>query len=494
MKKQTIIAIILSYAFLNEAAAQKFIVSYTAQAYTGPFSGNIILYLSKNTQDPKRHLSWPCYRLKVKNIQPGEAVIFSDSCLSYPTLLSRISRGDYYVQAVWDLNAGGRVIGLSPGNPYSQAQKVTIGDTAGTFTVVCDQAIKTPVFVESKYVKEIKISSTLLSRFFKKPVSMNGALILPKEYFDEPEKRFPLVINVGGFGADYTHYSASVSSDTGASVPLNNTPCIKLYLDGDCPLGHSVYANSDNNGPVGDAFTTELLPYIDAHYRTDGARLIKGHSSGGWTVAYLLTFYPRLFVAGNASAPDPVDFRQFSSTNLYTDDRLKAHFVDGLSMNRPSILDSIRYDKPNIMHSIEDILYRGQQNVSFDAVFGPRGSNGIPEPLFNSKTLAINRKVVKHWKQYDLTQYLIKHWRRLKKDLDGKLRVSVGTEDHAQNPAIKLMEMEMKKIHAGIEFAWYPGGHFNVGTPQYRKDENTFLEKKYLEWLAQHKDVIAGGN
>lgn len=492
MKKQTILAFILYFMFLSDAAAQKFVVSYTTQAHAGPFSGNIILYLAKNKKEPRGHLSWPCYRLNVKNISPGEAVVFSDSCLSYPTLLSRISRGEYYAQAVWDMNAGGRVIGLSPGNPYSQPQKITIGDTAETFTLVCDQAIKTPVFVESKYVKEMKVPSTLLSRFFNKPVTINGALILPEEYFTEPQRRFPLAIIVGGFGGSYFHYSANVSSDTGASVPLNTTPCIKLYLDGDCPLGHSTYTNSDNNGPVGNAFATELLPYIDAHYRTDGARMIRGHSSGGWTVAYLLTFYPKLFVAGNASAPDPVDFREFSSTNLYTDDRLKAGYVDGLTMNRPTILDSIEYDKPNIMHSIEDILYRGNQNVSFDAVFGPRDSHGMPKPLFNSQTLAIDRSVVKHWKKYDLTQHIIKHWKTLKKDMDGKLRVSVGTEDFVQNPAIKLMEKEMKKLHANIEFAYYPGTHFTVGTPKYRKDELVFLEKKYLEWLAQHKNVTAG--
>lgn len=76
MKKQTIIAIILYFMFLNDAAAQKFIVSYTTQAHTGPFSGNIILYLSKNKQEPRGHLSWPCYRMNVKNITPGAAVVF----------------------------------------------------------------------------------------------------------------------------------------------------------------------------------------------------------------------------------------------------------------------------------------------------------------------------------------------------------------------------------------------------------------------------------
>lgn len=486
MTKTFLVALIFFTLLADRAATQQFTVRYTSGAYKGPFTGSVILYLSGKYEQPKNGLSWPCYRIKVKDIKPGQAVTFSDSAFSYPTLLSRITRGDYYVQAVWDINAGGRVIGSSPGNPYSIVRKVTLRSAADTFTIVCSQAVDTPSFVETKYVKEIKAPSELLSRFFNKPVTMNGAVILPKEYFDEPQKHFPLAIIVGGYGGDYMHYSAAVSSDTGASVPLDTIPCIKLYLDGDCPLGHSTYANSDNNGPVGDAFATELLPYLDAHYRTNGARVIKGHSSGGWTVVYLLTYYPKLFVAGNASAPDPVDFRKFSFTNLYSESRLNA-YVDGLTMDRPAILDSIVYDKPNIMHSIEDILYRGQQNVSFDAVFGAKGAGGLPEQMFDPETLAINPHSFSHWKRYDLTQYIIKNWKQLKVELDGKLRVSVGTEDSVQNLAVKLMEMEMKKLRANIQFSYYPGNHFTVSTPQYKKDENDFLATKYLEWLAKHQ-------
>lgn len=143
------------------------------------------------------------------------------------------------------------------------------------------QGYRDPRFCETKNVKEIKAPSELLSRFFHKPVTINAAIISPKEYYEDPARRFPLVMIVSGFGGGYMHYSASVSSDTAASIPLGDIPCIKMYLDGNCPLGHSTYANSDNNGPVGDAFATEFLPYIDAHYRTNGARMIRGHSSGG---------------------------------------------------------------------------------------------------------------------------------------------------------------------------------------------------------------------
>jgi len=77
----------------------------------------------------------------------------------------------------------------------------------------------------------------------------------------------------------------------------------------------------------------------------------------------------------------------------------------------------------------------------------------------------------------------MKNWPALKNDLDGKLRISVGTEDSEQNPAVRLMEKEMKKLGANIEFAYYPGNHFTVSTPAYKKDQDAFLLKKYQDWL-----------
>jgi hypothetical protein len=468
------------------ANAQKFYVSYKPSVYKGPFTGNVILYLSTKSENPKNETHWPCYRMKVSHIMPDQQIVFTDTCLSYPTLLSRLPRGDYYVQAVWDLNIDGRIIGLSTGNPYNITRKVTFNDTKKGFALVCDQAVKAPVFEDSKFVKEIKVSSKLLTRFNHKPEYIRGAVILPAEYYTETKKRFPVYFIVGGFGGGYHHYSKTESSDTLASNPLDTIACIKVYLDGDCSLGHSTYTNSDNNGPVGDAFAYEFIPQLDQKYRTNGARVIRGHSSGGWTVVSLLTHYPKLFVAGNASAPDPVDFHRFTSTNLYTDHQRK-EYVDGLTIGENPDLPAI-YDKSNIAHSIEQVIYRGEQNVSFDAVFGPKRSDGLPASLFDPATGEINRKVFEHWKNYDLTQYVIKNWPTLKKDLDGKLRISVGNEDNAQlNFSAMLMEKEMKKLGANIEFAYYPGTHFTVATPEYKKAQDGFLLKKYVEWLGRNR-------
>ncbi len=424
--------------------------------------------------------------MEVQNVQPGQEIVFSDSSLSFPTILSRIERGEYYVQAVWDLNIEGRTIGKSIGNLYSVSKRITIGDSTEHFTIVCDQKIPPFVFKETRFVKEFKAPSALLSKFHNKPITLNGAVILPAQYYDEPQRRFPVLFIIAGWGGPYIHYSSTESTDTLPATPLDTIPCIRVYLDGDCSLGHSVYANSSNNGPVGDAFVKEFLPALDKRFRTNGARLMKGHSSGGYAVVYLLTHYPKMFVAGNASCPDPVDFRRFTLTNLYLED-IRVEYVDALTLGKKPAI-KVEYDRPNIVRSVEDILYRGEQNGSFAAVFGPKGKNGLPKPLFDPVTFRKDEEVFELWKQYDLTQYIIKKWPLLKKDMSGKLRVSSANDDGTYlNFAAMIMEKEMKKIKADIGFVYYPGTHFTVVTAQYKKDEYQFLEKKYLEWRAERK-------
>ncbi|AHJ98808.1 alpha/beta hydrolase-fold protein [Hymenobacter swuensis] len=307
MKKYVTVLLLWMLSLLS-AQAQQFRVSYTAAAYAGPFTGNVLLYLSQKNAQPKNQPGWPCYRLAVRNVQPGEIIVFSDSALSFPTLLSRIGRGDYYVQAVWDLNLGGRIIGQSTGNPYSVARRVSLQAPDETFTLVCSQVVPAPVFVATTFCKEIKAPSALLSRFHRKPTSLDAAVILPADYYRHPQRRYPVLFTVGGFGGDYHHYSRSESTDTLPATPIDTIACIRVYLDGASSLGHTVYANSANNGPVGDAFTTEFLPLLDQQYRTNGGRVLRGHSSGGYTVVYLMTHYPKLFAGANASSPDPVDF------------------------------------------------------------------------------------------------------------------------------------------------------------------------------------------
>lgn len=461
MKKLSVIAVQI-FLWGSTGFAQQFKVSYTATAFKGPFSGHVILYLSKTKKEPRAELDEPCYGIIVNNVKPGEQIVFDDKAIFYPSPLTRLDRGTYYIQAVWDRDLGGRQIGTSPGNMYSNAVQVTFGDDTTQVTpLVCGQVAPQPVFVESTYDRELKVKSKLLSKFHHKTVTVDAAVIVPKEYYTEPRRKFPVLFNIAGFGGDYHHYSKE-NGDTSASSPFDTTACIKVYMDGNCPLGHSTYANSDNNGPWGDALVKEFIPELEKNYRCNGAFLGKGHSSGGWAVLWLQTHYPKVFAGINASAPDFVDLRMSHRGNIYEGKPIK------------------------VTPRFEDVVYRGEQGHSLDAVYGLKGADGNPKGIHDYATGQMNMDVLDHWKQYDISLYLRENWQRLKSDLGDKIRISVGEQDtYGLNKPIHLMEDEMKKIGATIAFAYYPGTHFTVTTPAYRHDQDLWLEAKYQEWLTR---------
>jgi hypothetical protein len=318
-------------------------------------------------------------------------------------------------------------------------------------------------------------------------MTVDGAINLPAEYFTDPGRKFPVLFHVFGYGGDYHNLSGKATP----GAPIDSVPCITVYLDGNCPLGHCVYANSDNNGPWGDALTTEFIPLLEKQYRCNGAKLLTGHSSGGWTVLWLQTQYPKIFDGCWSSSPDPVDFRNFQKINLYADKNMY-YGKDSVLNLTATVAGFFPWADMKSNYRMERVVYRGEQMHSFNAVFSKRGSDGLPLSICNENTGEIDSTVFSNWKKYDISLYLRSNWQQIKPDLEGKVRVSVGRQDNfLLNYAVSFLEAEMKKLNSTFQFAYYPGDHFTVSTPEYRKDGNQFLEQKYKEWLAKSK---TGGN
>ena len=305
---------IVLLCLFNLAEAQSFKISYTPKTFSGPFTGKVLLYLSKDTKTPKEATTalpkLTAYAIDVKNIKPNTAVLIDDQAISYPVKLSEIERGEYYVQAVWDRNTGGRSIANSADNMYSTSEKLKISsNTKQVFTINCNEVIPRGKFEESKYAKELKVNSSLLSAFHNKPMTIEAAVVLPREYYTEPGRKFPVLFEISGYGGNYlTDFNTSNDS---SSVPLDSIPCIYVFLDGNCSWGHHEYANSEFNGPWGDAFVKELIPALEKNYRCNGARVLWGHSSGGWSTLWLQIQYPQIFAGTWSRPPDPVRFRHF---------------------------------------------------------------------------------------------------------------------------------------------------------------------------------------
>ena len=109
----------------------------------------------------------------------------------------------------------------------------------------------------------------------------------------------------------------------------------------------------------------------------------------------------------------------------------------------------------------------GGQIASFEWVFSRRGAGGLPAAMFDRTTGAVDSAVIAYWKEhYDVAERLRRHWPELRRDLDGKIHLTVGSADTFYlDGAAHLLEATMKGLGAKTDFRYVEGrGHFDLYT------------------------------
>lgn len=458
-------------ALLSVAAFAEvtFSAKYAPEAFSGPFSGRVVIYLSKNSNEPRFGPNWfnpePTLSVKVGGIKPGQAIeIRPGNAVAFPKVF-KVENGKWKVQVVFDRNLGGRDIGGSPGNLFSVTQQVEI-DWTGSQTVelAADKVVPEDVFQDTDAVKGIALESKLLSAFYKRKTFLRAAVVLPEGYEAGSEK-YPILYSVPGFGG--SHWSLS-GRNRRNGTERDGEKFIYVVLDPSCPTGHSVFADSANNGPWGRALTTELIPHIETKFRAvnmPGARFVTGHSSGGWSSFWLQVAYPDVFGGCWSTSPDPVDFRDFQRINIYRENE-NAFFDEG-GARRPIARSGERvlvYYEP---FSDMERPIRGEQLGSFDAVFSPKGKDGEPMRLWDGITGKIDSNVAEAWRKYDISHILRTRSSGLAPKLKGKIHVYMGNEDTFYlEGAVKLLKADLEEMGnpyaAKVEI--FPGDHGSVMT------------------------------
>lgn len=475
-------------AALVGAQELHFAVRYPASAFAGPFSGRVIVSLSRNAQrEPRFGPNWfqpePMFSQTFQNVKPDEVMRFDARAAHFPADLADMQPGEYYVQAVIDRNLGGRQFGASPGNLYGAPIKVVIDPKApADIPLVCDKVVQATPFQETEIVKEVRLQSKLLTAFYGRPTTLNAAVALPAEWTQEPQRTFPVLYEVPGFGGRHTRLSGGTDQSTQRQTHRNGEPFLYILLDPDCPTGHSVFADSANNGPWGKALTTELIPYIEKRFRAVGkpeARFVTGHSSGGWSSLWLQVAYPDVFGGCWSTSPDPVDFRDFQRIDLYA--RNANMFTDSAGEARPL---ARRGETPTIFYKAFSDMerpLRGEQLGSFEGVFSPRGADGEPRKLWNRDTGAIDPIVATAWKAYDIDLVLRTHWKELAPKLQGKLHVFTGDLDTFYlEGAVKLLQADLKALGSDAEVRIVPGDHGSMMTRELRAHLDSEMAAAYL--------------
>jgi len=448
----------------------EFHVTFDRSVSAEPFTGRVYIMLAaKKDSEPRLGPNWfspePFFAVDVKDWKPGTPTVLSSTALGCPTTLDKLKKGNYSVQAVLDLDRGGRNFSSAPGNGYSKPLWLELDPVAtGPVRLTIDQVVKETPFKETPRVKLVEIESKLLTAFHGKPTRMRAGVVLPKSYKDGGERRYAVVYEVPGFGGN--HRDFAFGRERGNATEVGGIDMIWVVLDPDCRLGHHVFADSANNGPWGKALVEELIPAIDKKFTTVGkpeARFLTGHSSGGWSSLWLQVTYPDVFNGVWSTAPDPVDFRDFQRVNIYKPGINL--FTDEDGKARPL---ARRGDTPVLYYKgfsdMEVVMGRGGQLYSFEAVFSPRSSDGKPRQLWDRKTGAVDAEVAKNWEKYDIRLVLERNWKTLGPKLRGKLHVYVGDKDTFYlDGATVLLKQSLTKLGSDAVVEVFPGrNHGNL--------------------------------
>lgn len=487
--------------------AADFSVSFPATRSPQPLDGRLLILLSTDSRtEPRFQINdgpntQMAFGVDAENWKPGASWIVDSKAFGWPVRsLSQVKPGEYYVQALLHKyetfrRADGHTVKLpmdrgegqqwnrAPGNLYSKPAKMTVG-AAGRIALSLTEEI--PPIVppkDTKYIRHERIESKLLTKFWGRPMHLGAHILLPEGFDEHPGARYPLAIYHGHFPADFDGFRTTPPDDnlkpdyserfklsgynriqqqeaydfykkwTAPGFPR----VIVIEIQHANPFYDDSYAvNSANLGPYGDAIMSELVPYIEKKYRAIGqgwARFTYGGSTGGWEALAVQTFYPDEFNGAFVACPDPVDFRAYTTIDLYKDKN--AYFVEGAHRRvpRPAHRDYLGH----VSAMQEDSNYyelalgtksrSGQQYDIWEAVYSPVGPDGYPARIFDKVTGAIDAKVAAYWREnYDLRHILERDWAKLGPKVRGKIHLYCGDMDNYYlNNAVYLMEDFLKK-------------------------------------------------
>ena len=451
-----------------------------ASGLPSPISGRLLIFLTNKEIKAEEDGIEPDYRdphavwieaEEVHNVKAGQTIDIDPKAAAYPDSFSKLPAGDYAAMALLDVNHDYAYARLSSGDlrgPVKHLGRLAAGSGAN-ITLKLDSVVPKEQLDVPAGVDVLRFTSPLLSAFWGRQTQMNAAIVLPPSYRSNSDRRYPVLYWTHGYGATFPLIVSREARQFAEDVASGRLPeMIYVLLDEHCSGGTHEFADSVNNGPWGGALTQELIPYLEKTYRMDAkpsARLLNGHSSGGWAVLWLQVAYPDFFGGTWPTSPDPSDFHSFTGPDLLANPPQNMYRKPDGS---PWMLVRIQGKDQT---SLEDYARQeavlgsyGGQFASFDWVFSPRSQDGTPARLFDRDTGKIDPEVARAWEKYDIATIIRDNAERLRPLLQDKIHLTVGTTDtfHLDESA-RLLQKSLEDAGIRAEFTYLEGrDHFNL--------------------------------
>ncbi|MDX8338558.1 alpha/beta hydrolase-fold protein [Draconibacterium sp. IB214405] len=461
----------------QEATALTFSISVNDEmkASFNP-DGRLLIYLSKTEKPEPRYSS----------VFDGKAFIFGKNFHNWkPNEIKEISgdndwiktsewdfnsvpQGTYYVQALWVQNRDAESRSNTPGNLYTTAVEINTNKTQ-LVKLSFSETIPERKLEDHELVEYFEMESPVLTDWWNKSMHLKASVLLPSGYKNNPDKKYPVRYNVAGYGGRYTRINSLIKNEEFMSwwTSEDAPQIITVFLDGEGPFGDCYQLDSENSGPYGEALTKELIPQIEKQYRIEGtakSRFVDGCSTGGWVSLALQLIYPETFNGCWSYSPDPVSFAKMQLVNVYQNENA---FYNDRGYLRPSMRDIYGEPRFSIKQEITAENVEGYSNTyvtsggqwgAWNALYSPKGKDGLPVPIFDPVTGAVNKEAAEHWEKYDLLKHTASNWPELGPKLQGKINIWMGDMDNFYlNNAMRDFDEYMKnttnpKSDAQIEF------------------------------------------
>jgi len=455
-------------------------ITFSKEARAEAVTGMVYVAISRDNQRPPIEQAAPTgvplFSRFVEGLAPGSPATITGGDRGHPLpSLRDLPAGDYWMQPFVNVytrfpRADGKTVWLhndqwegqnwkrSPGNLLGDPVRVTFDPKSpSAIRLVANKAIP-PIQppADTDMVKRIRIQSAILTKWWGQPMFLGATVLLPKAYDAHPEIRYPVnyihdhfsLAAPGGFGRGADFDRLWLADDTPRFIYVTLQHPSPYYDD-------SYGVNSENNGPYGDAIIKELLPAVEAKFRTikePWARMLSGGSTGGWIAAAHQVLYPDFYGGSFASCPDPVTFASHQIVDIYRD--RNAYYVDKgwMKVDRPNArrpdgnIQSMMKDENWYELVVGDKSRSGGQWDIWEATYSPAGPDGYPRRIWNKATGEIDKSVAEQWKKYDLLHILQTNWATLGPKIANKLHVYIGDMDsyYLNNAVEKLNEFLSK--------------------------------------------------
>ena len=417
--------------------------------------GTLLLYFSNQNQKEPRLSSDFKAGFTPNNWDGKDAFLLDSGTAGIFGNVTFPQSGKVYCQAVYK-NSLDDAPEDAPGNLFSTIDSLVL--TPHTeIRVTLHKIIPKMTMQEGKFAKYVEIQSKYLTEFSGHPRYLKASFLLPASFYDHPEKSFPVCYRAPGLNGRFNRIDGKLEDkefmewwNSGKAPQV-----VFVFLDSQGPYGDTYQVDSENNGPCGKALTEELIPEIErrVHYDPHShQRYLTGLSTGGWVALGLQIFYPDFFDGAWSYSPDPVDFEHYGLINIYQDETI---FYNRYGYLQPGVRSG--NDEPT--RSMKDWIYgenrssltgdyrtSGGQFGAYNAVFGPKGKDGLPTLMFDPVTGRIDHEITRQWEKYDLKKVLEKNWSSLGPKLQGKIWIWTGDmDDLYSNVATRFLKLFLDK-------------------------------------------------